>query len=244
MDAAWTGVDAVSGGGGKGGPRPAAGHATRRFEVSSKTLVAICCVLGLLMVALNVKFIVDLGSEDTRKRLLPAEENPAPKGDLSSGRNSEGARTLDLFRTRLLAMLAATVALLAGAVYLLVWRFLRPVRQVTMGLRQVAEGNLDVVFPAAAGDAVGKLGIAATDVIVNYQEALLLTGTKVGRCLSSLARVEEIMDRNNPAESLPEAVQQIEVLSGELNHLSRMVKDFTFYGTRFDGVKVVHTAPE
>ena len=66
-----------------------------------------------------------------------------------------------------------------------------------------------------------------------------MTGTKVGACRSAVKTMEEVLtDPNNlpPDDRLKE---QVRILREQLGALEDLVGSFEFYGTRFDGKKVV-----
>jgi len=209
--------------------------------VGSRYMVPFC-LLALVVVGMNVKFIFDMSDETAQKTIL--EDVRLISGTDASGEQPSTLRTVSIFRTRLLLLLAANAVCWGLLFYLFFRRFVVPLESILRGAQEIAEGNLAVTWPSCSADQIRKLGDAVSNIAANYQEVLLLTGTKLGHCRSAVEKIEELLDDEPRPVSEPQLRQQLQIIENELNMLTKMIKSFEFYQTYFDGSKVVRRDPE
>jgi methyl-accepting chemotaxis protein len=200
------------------------------------------CLLALVAVGMNVKFILDMNNEASRNIIL--EDIRKISGASATGEQPSILRTVSIFRTRLLILLAVNAVCFGLLLYLFFKRFVVPLESILRGAQEIAEGNLAITWPSCSADQIRKLSDAVSNIAANYQEILLLTGTKIGHCRSAVEKIKELLEDEPEAVSGPQLRQQMQIIENELNMLTEMVKSFEFYQTYFDGSKVVRRNPE
>ncbi|MBI5570262.1 MAG: HAMP domain-containing protein [Desulfomonile tiedjei] len=212
-------------------------HARRSstFEPGNR-LVLIFCILALIAVAANVTLLLDVSSELPNATIIGSQGPPATTGKAAN------AAFHERFRNLLTLVLAVTVMCFGCIIYLFVSRVVKPLKAVTDATREMAKGNLGVTAPVDHNGELGELGHVINDLVVNFQEVLLLTGTAVGNSSSVVERIERALEREGLADA-NDLGEQVTALRKDLDMLRSVVRDFQFYHTRFDGTKVVHGLP-
>jgi hypothetical protein len=216
---------------------PPAQHTRRPSTFAPGTgLVLIFCILALIAVAANVSLILDLTSEIPSATVIGSQGPPPAMG------KAENAPFHERFRNLLTLVLAVTVICFGCMIYLFVSRVVKPLKAVTEATREMAKGNLGVTAAVDRNGELGELGRVINDLVVNFQEVLLLTGTAVGNSSSLVERIERALEREGLADR-NDLGEQVTALRKDLDMLRSVVTDFQFYHTRFDGTKVIHGLP-
>jgi hypothetical protein len=197
-----------------------------------RRLVFIFCILALIAVAANVGLILDLSSEAPNATVIGSHGQPVTTGKAANAAFHERYTNL------MTLVLAVNVTCFGCMIYLFVSRVVKPLKAVTEATREMAKGNLGVTAPVDHNGELGELGLVINDLVVNFQEVLLLTGTAVGNSSSVVERIESALEREGLADR-NDLGEQITALRRDLDMLRSVVTDFQFYHTRFDGTKVV-----
>ena len=214
---------------------------------SSTRLLVLFCVTACLLLGAIIHFIFELEMQRAGTSPLQNAQTMTATADAQG----EGARSdpkiVDTFRNRLFLLLALTIVCFGALIYLFVTRLLLPLSVVYSAARNIADGDLSVNVPYRSTHDTADLGKSLNDIAANFQEVLLVTGTKVGACRSAIKALEDILTESNDAPPDDRLKEQVRVVQQELDALEDLVDSFEFYGTRFDGKKVVwhgRKAPE
>ncbi len=206
----------------------------RNPEGLLKKLLIIFCLLGLIAVGANVKFLLDTSAE-IREHI---ETGPDQQVKRTIGQPEDSVTILQASRQRIVILLGITVICFGSVVYLFFKRVVVPLNLVTQIAGELSRGNLSVSALRNPHGDLGDLGVALNDLAANFQEVLLLMGTTVGNCSSTVERIEKALETRSAA-SLDDIREQLENIKTDLVLLRSLVQEFEFYQTRFDGQKVV-----
>jgi len=217
-----------------GTSHPGKRSSTRNPEGLLKRLLIIFCLLGLIVVGVNLKFLLDTSAEISKHM----ETSLHPPAKSTIGAPTESLATLQAARKRIAILLGITVICFGSVVYLFVKRVVVPLNLVTQIAKDLSIGDLSVSALRNPHGDVGELGAALNDLAANFQEILLLMGTTVGNSSSTVEKIEKALETPDAA-SRDEIRQQLENLKKDLNLLCSLVQEFEFYQIRFDGQKVV-----
>lgn len=217
-----------------GTSHPGNRSSTRNPEGLLKRLLIIFCLLGLIALGANVKFLLDTSAEIGKH----VETGLAPSAKLTVGATIESLATLQAAEKRIALLLGITFLCFGSMVYLFVKRVVVPLNLVTQIAKDLSRGDLSVTALSNPHGDVGELGAALNDLAANFQEILLLMGTTVGNSCSIVARIESTLETADGA-SHDEIRKQLENLRKDLSLLRSLVQEFKYYQIHFDGQKVV-----
>lgn len=196
-------------------------------------LVVVFSILVCVVLAVNVKLLWDLSAH------IPAQPKAAVSQSvehaLSSAGNVELLRDL---RNQLLLLAAVTVICFSAMLYLLVSRVVRPLANLVHAVREISKGDLSLTLSDHDNNELSGLRSALTGVMADFQEVVLLTGATVGNSVTTVERIEKILqDASTAGED--ELKLQVDSIKRDLETLSTMANRFQFYHAHFDGRKVV-----
>ncbi len=200
-------------------------------------LVLIFSLLACVVVAINAKFIWDITNEIASQRNVIVSQ--------SAERVASSAGTVDLlrdFRNQLLILAAATIVCFLAIVYLFVKRVLVPLSNLVRAAAKISKGDLSITLLNHDSSELGELGSVVTGIAADFQEVVLITGATVGNSVSSVERIEEMLQQS-PPPSQDDLKPHVGSIKKDLETLSAMVKRFQFYHAHFDGRKVVSHGP-
>ncbi len=207
------------------------------IAMSLRQYVMILGVLAVVTVGLNVAFVWEAGhtamdsneagTAHTRQTNSPAVQEP---GETSGPVH---------IRNRFLALLALTVVSFAFCMYVGIAHIVRPVESMLRSARAVRGGNLAVAFEPRTSNELAELGETMNEMVVNYQEVLLFTGTKAGSLRQSVESIERLLAAEGRLGTLDQLETHITSARSDAEMLAGMVGEFAFYQTYFDGSKVV-----
>jgi methyl-accepting chemotaxis protein len=200
-------------------------------------LVLIFSVLVCAVVAINVKFLWDLSAQITAHP--NAVVSQSAEHAVTSAGNVELLRS---FRSQLFILAGVTIICFAAMLYLLVSRVVVPLANLVRAVGAISKGDLSLTLLNHDSNELGELGAVLTGVMADFQEVVLLTGATVGNSVTTLERIEEILQRGSP-ESRDDLKLQVGSIKSDLETLSTMVNRFQFYHAHFDGRKVVPQGP-
>jgi len=210
------------------------GRVTGRLSV--RFLVLFCIAVCLLIGAI-IHFIFELEMQRAGTSPLQSAQTLRAAADEQIEGTRSGPKSVDTFRNRLFLLLALTVVCFGALIYLFITRLLVPLNVVYSAARNIADGDLSVNVPYRSSHDTADLGKSLNDIAANFQEVLLVTGTKVGACRSAVKTIEKVLANNSPPDD--RLKEQVRIVRQELDALESLVQSFEFYGTRFDGRKVV-----
>jgi methyl-accepting chemotaxis protein len=199
-------------------------------------VLLIFCLLALIAVVVDVKFVFDVSSQMTKAGDVRVG-NPVSEPLITIPVYAE---ILDYVQHRISLLVGVMVFCLGCMIYLYVHQIHRPLRQVIRAAKEMSNGNLSSPIRSQSRNEVRELAEVINDMAANYQEVLLLTGTAVGKSSSAVEKIEEMLDQAGQEE----LQVQLGVIKRDLEMLGSVVKDFKFYQTHFDGRKVVHNERE
>lgn len=195
-----------------------------------KRLILLFFFFGLIAIAVNVKFLLDVNSE--MGQLTRLESGRQAIGSVASTANSEAM--LRTTRNRIAVLLGITVICFGSVLYLFVKRVVSPLNTLTRALQEMTTGNLSVTVPTNPHTDIGELGEAVNDLAANFQEVLLLTGTIAGNSVSAVEQIEKAWECQGTTSG-DELCAQIRLVRQDLETIASMVKEFEFYQARFNG---------
>jgi methyl-accepting chemotaxis protein len=212
----------------------------RKLAALEKRVLVVAILLSLVVLGAYLKSITDVSSE--LASVLSMGNTGAPESGVAA---TGCAAALGSCRSRIIVLFCITVICVGSAAYLFARSVVMRLNAVSRAVDQMTHGNLNVTVPSHAGGEIGNLGDAITELSVNFQEILLLTGTAAGNSLAAVERMEELM-KGNPISSQKEVREelgnQVQLVRNDLEMLVSVVKDFEFYQTEFDGRKVVSSS--
>ncbi|GEM_PF-1137672 len=209
---------------------------SRRFSL---WLLVLFCVVACLLLGAIIHFILELETERAGTSLLQNAQTMTAPGIRQNEGERPGPKVVDTFRNRLFILMGLTIVCFGTLIYLFVTRLLVPLNVVYSAARDIADGNLSVNVPYRSKHDTADLGRSLNDIASNFQEVLLVTGTKVGACRSAVKTIEEILTHSEESALDDRLKEQVRVVRQELDALGALLESFEFYGTRFDGEKVV-----
>lgn len=196
------------------------------------------CALALAAILVNLNFVLHWDAKQTRNYIINCFKQ------VGGAESNPGSGVPTTFRNHLLLVLAITALCFAAIIYLFVRRLLAPLDEIAKTGMEISNGNLDVSAPTNTLDEIGELGQVVNQIAANYQEVLLFTGTTAGNSHLAVERMEKLLNRKQPSESVEELQEQVDIVKRDLETLEEMVKEFRFFETYFDGRKVVRHGPE
>ncbi len=200
-------------------------------------LLLIFAVLVCVVIVINVKFLWDLSAQ------VPAQ--PAAAVSQSAEQAVASAGNVELlrnFRNQLFILVGVTIICFLAMLYLLVSRVVMPLSNLVRAVGEISKGDLSLTLLNHDSSELGELGSVVTGVMADFQEVVLLTGATVGNSVTSVERIEKILQHGSPA-SQDDLKLQVGSIKRDLETLSAMVNRFQFYRAHFDGRKVVPHGP-
>ncbi|MFH0822297.1 MAG: hypothetical protein V2B18_06055 [Pseudomonadota bacterium] len=209
-----------------------------------KRLSVVFVVLAIAATALNIRLIYDLSPPAVENRDEGRQAPPTGAGGEEAKENPGPTVRVPHVVLKLYLLLCLMVA----GFGIIAFRLRRlPLTQLDPLIRtaqEIARGNLNVEAPKHLEGDTGRLAAIINDIAVNYQEVLLLAGTKVGNSLSVLKGVQCMPGADTEALSMDELKKRLDLVQQELNMLSAVLQDFDYYQTYFDGIRVVRYGPD
>ncbi len=191
------------------------------------------CVMALIMILINIKFILDLDVS------IPGGIVAAELCEKITDGKTGITQFLESMKLRFVALLAMGVLSFSIIIYLLVKKILLPIDKVRRMLEEMSKGNLNVSAFSHEDRSLRELAASANEVSTNFQEVLLFIGTTVGNAKVAVDRMESILNGVQGQPLSEDLHEQIRVLNRDLDALGGILKGFEFYHTHFDGRKVV-----
>jgi methyl-accepting chemotaxis protein len=224
--------------GGRCADSPGVTQSHRLWSVAFKNrLVLVFSLLVFVVIAVNAKFIWDITDEMALQRNVLVSQ--------SAERAASSTATVDLlrnFRYQLLILAAVTIACFLAIVYLFVKSVVVPLSDLVQAVGKISRGDLSITLLNHDSSELGELGSVVTGVAADFQEVVLMTGATVGNSVSSVERIEEMLQQS-PPPSQDDLKTHVGSIRKDLETLSAIVKRFQFYHAHFDGRKVVSHGP-
>jgi methyl-accepting chemotaxis protein len=200
-------------------------------------LVLVFLVLVCVVVAINIKFLWDVSAQ------MPAQPETTVYQSAEHGTASAGeVGLLRNFRNQLFILVGVTIVCFSAMLYLLVSRVIMPLANLVQAVGEISKGDLSLTLLNHGSNELGELRSVVTGVMTDFQEVVLLTGATVGNSVSTVERIEEMLQLGSPA-SQDDLKLQVGSIKSDLETLRTMVNRFQFYHARFDGRKVVPQGP-
>jgi methyl-accepting chemotaxis protein len=197
-------------------------------------------LLAVAAIALSVFLALDLtAGASTRQSSEKLAAQPSSNASTRSHGPFEAFPGLGVRPVVTIGLLALCLGMM---LHLTISRVLRPLGIVTQAANEISRGNLGVSAKTPADGSVGELGHTLNDIAANYQEFILVTGTRVGASLEAVDKIQAKVDQASAAGSNPDLRDEIHVLRYNLDLLSELVREFRFFEAHFDGRKVVRAA--
>ncbi len=225
--------------GGGSGPSPPVTKTARYPELPlRRRLLVMLVLMAFVSIGVNILFILGMreGAEpDVGSRV---EHTKQTEGSLATD-SDVLLETTSQYRLNLLILLGITVFCFGAIIYLFIKRFFAPIDSIARAAREISVGNLDVTAPSNTRDEVGRLGQTVNGIAANYQEILLFSGTKLGNMSETVERLETMLKEDPNLVVTEEHQALLDDLKADLDDLTDVVKDFTYYQAEFDGKKVI-----
>lgn len=202
-----------------------------RWSSRMNRLVVLLFALGIVVIAINAKFFLDVSREIGSLATVRPGGNSALTGAVAPEHNT-GVWGTSAFR--LSTAFAVTVIWFVAVMYLLVKKIVVPVNKVAVAAKAILEGNLSATVPANPHSELGDVSRLLNELSTDFQEILLLTGTAVGDSLSALEKMQQTQDEA-PQVSVTDLRHQIHGVRQHLEMLRATVEDFQYYQAKFNG---------
>jgi len=131
---------------------------------------------------------------------------------------------------RIIVVAASVTFCVAGTLFLVVGRMLKPLGGMVAAAKDIAEGNLRGTVAVRSHDEIGMLSELLNDLAANSQEILLLVWNHTANSAKALREIKELVESQTGGDVAPSGIpERLRMVQEDLHAIQDVVRVFQFY---------------
>jgi methyl-accepting chemotaxis protein len=201
--------------------------------------VLICFFLLLLLsFSVGTKLIFEITDQHKEKKIQKNISHPISANETAP--LAAGVQSIAANRPHCMIWLIGLQFLgILATMFVYIRYFLKPLKEMTITARRIADGHLDETIPIRSRDEIGNVGKTINDIAVNLQETLLTVWNHIEHCSVAIDHIHDEISLQPASIISNETMKNLESLKQDMESMRTWVKEFDYYAVKLVERKVL-----